>query len=337
MAERPIFFARAVVYYFDTAKKNWTPTAVNGFCRVDMYENPTNNTYRVIGRGINDTSQIVINSVVTKDTTYSKPSEMFGQWSDSKYIYGLNFPSKEEATTFGSSFEGVINKLKGGATPAPPQPTPPPSQPAPPTPTVTKVVAPAPPSAPAKTPAPPAAPTAPPAAPPAPPAAPAAPTAPPPPSNDSPPPTAGRGALLSSIQNFSKNGLKKAVTVDKADPTLAKPEANKSSGGGLMAEALKKRNEMKSPLKASEPIAVSPPTQTSQNPLSNKGTMGKPTFPASSPSKTAAPFKNTAPAKGAAPPSSLSDDLKALKEEILIDVRREIQQMKDEILAALNK
>jgi hypothetical protein len=57
---------------------------------------------------------------------------------------------------------------------------------------------------------------------PAPPAAPAAPAAPP--AGKAPPPVkrapAGRGGLLSSIEGFSKGGLKKAVTVDKSKPKL---------------------------------------------------------------------------------------------------------------------
>jgi hypothetical protein len=34
-------------------------------------------------------------------------------------------------------------------------------------------------------------------------------------------PAAGRGALLSSIEGFSKGGLKKAKTVDKSAPILS--------------------------------------------------------------------------------------------------------------------
>jgi len=44
-----------------------------------------------------------------------------------------------------------------------------------------------------------------------------------------PPPAAGRGALLSSINGFNKGGLKKAKTVDKSAPIVSK---DSSSGGG---------------------------------------------------------------------------------------------------------
>jgi len=123
MAEKSIYGARAVVYYFDSGKKTWTPTQVgNGFSRVDVYENPTNNTYRVIGRGLPDTSKVVINSNVTKEITYSRASETFHQWSDGRYVYGLNFASKEEAETFGTGFEDVVKKLKDGGEPKPEPP-----------------------------------------------------------------------------------------------------------------------------------------------------------------------------------------------------------------------
>jgi len=269
MAEKNLFFAKAVVYYFDSAKKTWAPTPVgNGFSRVDMYENPVANTFRVIGRGLQDTTKVVINSNVIKDIVYSRASETFHQWSDGRYIYGLNFASKEEAETFGTGFETIVKKLKDGSTSAPP-PQPPVPTPQPPAPTPAPSVAPrqAPvvsaPQPPAPTPQPPApkvqapapkAPTPQPKAP-EPPKAPSAPSPPdnsggppPPPGPPGPPPppkapkvsapapkvggsepAENRGALLSSISGFSKGGLKKTVTVDKSSPLIKEEKPNPSS------------------------------------------------------------------------------------------------------------
>merc|ERR1712137_108776 len=59
---------------------------------------------------------------------------------------------------------------------------------------------------------------------------------PPPPSAPAfkpPPKTAGRGDLLNSIEGFKKGGLKKAQTVDKSGPAVAKP----SSSGGVSSGA----------------------------------------------------------------------------------------------------
>jgi hypothetical protein len=47
-----------------------------------------------------------------------------------------------------------------------------------------------------------------------------------------PPPAAGRGALLSSINGFNKGGLKKAKTVDKSAPVVSKDSGGGGGGGG---------------------------------------------------------------------------------------------------------
>eukprot|EP01102_Stenamoeba_stenopodia_P017853 TRINITY_DN645_c0_g5_i1.p1 TRINITY_DN645_c0_g5~~TRINITY_DN645_c0_g5_i1.p1 ORF type:complete len:649 (-),score=164.41 TRINITY_DN645_c0_g5_i1:183-2129(-) len=56
---------------------------------------------------------------------------------------------------------------------------------------------------------------------------PGGPPPPPPPPGPTPPPaTGGRKNLLSSIEGFSKNGLKKTVTVDKSGPLLSSSKSN---------------------------------------------------------------------------------------------------------------
>jgi len=42
----------------------------------------------------------------------------------------------------------------------------------------------------------------------------------------------GRNALLGSINNFSKNGLKKTVTNDRSAPIVAKDSGGGGGGGG---------------------------------------------------------------------------------------------------------
>eukprot|EP00300_Choanocystis_sp_HF-7_P022268 c2145_g1_i1.p1 GENE.c2145_g1_i1~~c2145_g1_i1.p1 ORF type:complete len:438 (+),score=97.24 c2145_g1_i1:72-1316(+) len=122
---------------------------------------------------------------------------------------------------------------KSAASPTIPSPTvsaPAPVAPPPPAPPVTQVVrAPPPPAPPVFAGAPPPPPAAP-ALPrvggaPPPPPAPGLPRVggappPPPPPAAVPPPAAGRGALLGSIQDFSKNGLRKVQTVDKSVPRI---------------------------------------------------------------------------------------------------------------------
>lgn len=68
ISEKAVYSARAVVYYFDSAKKSWAPTPVgNDFSRVDIYENTQTNSYRVIGRGLVDTSKVCAMYMVMKN------------------------------------------------------------------------------------------------------------------------------------------------------------------------------------------------------------------------------------------------------------------------------
>jgi len=327
--EKAIFTARAVVYYFDNAKRSWAPTAVGqDFCRVDMYENTANNTFRVIGRGLKDTSKIVINSNITKDTTYTRASETFHQWSDNRYIYGLNFALKEEAESFGTGVEGVIGNLKGA--PPPPGPPNPPIAPPHNTPT-TPTNSNGPPTPPSNRES--MGPPAPPQPPPTPPVT----------TN-----TTGRSALLSSITSFSKNNLKKADTVDKSGPLVKQDSASSSNagsnaGGNLMAQIMQKRSQMGGnlPLKVAESTGslgkktTAPPISAAINsPI--KLTMD----PKASFKKTATPPVVNPPLGGLTPKTdgnigSSASDLSALKEEILAEMRRELQQMKEDILAAI--
>ena len=58
--------------------------------------------------------QVVINSNILKETAYTRASETFHQWADNRLVYGLNFASKEEAESFGASFEQTLQRLKSG-------------------------------------------------------------------------------------------------------------------------------------------------------------------------------------------------------------------------------
>jgi len=330
MTEKAVFYARAVVYYFDPKTKGWAPTAVgNSFCRVDMYENTSNNSFRVIGRGLQDTSQVVINSAVTKDTQYTRASDTFHQWSDNRYIYGLNFASKEEAEKFGGGFEGIVVKLKsgGGTATAPPSTSQPPPAPQPQT--SQAPPAPQPPPAP-KAPQPPPAPSAP-----APPPAPNAPPAPPAPMPSSSESSGERGALLSSIQNFGKGGLKKVTTNDRSTPIVKKEDEGKasSSGGGgggpmgMMGEILNARKKIVSGTPPAKKESSAPPPTKSLSSAPSKTSLNTSQRPAQTPPATPSPSH-----------SGVSNaELNALKEEILAEIRKEIQQMKEEILNAIQQ
>lgn len=57
-SEASIAAARAAVYHYDQAIKNWKPVD-GGISRVDVYFNSATNAYRVVGMSVN-TKQVII-------------------------------------------------------------------------------------------------------------------------------------------------------------------------------------------------------------------------------------------------------------------------------------
>jgi len=356
MAEKAVFTARAVVYYFDPKTRGWTPTTVgSNFCRVDMYENSSTVTYRVIGRGLQDTTKVVINSTLAKDTAYTRASETFHQWSDNRYIYGLNFVTKEEAESFGTGFENIVNKLKSGGTMTQPSPPQPPQPPQPPvqqqqTGSLRREIEPdpQPPVQPSHSGGPP-----PPPAPPGPPKPPSGGPPPPPSRPLSNPPSSGgggggdRGGLLSSITGFSANKLKKVETVDKSSPILKTEPASSrggsvsgGGGGGMMADIMNARKKIvtntNTPMKKEVAPPPTPMKQVMPMPM-KKAALEPPVKLQNSGSANRMPASTISASRSESPaPSSIkSEELLLLKEEILSEMRAELQRVKEEILAAL--
>jgi len=330
MSEQAVFSARAVVYYYDANTKAWGASPVAGFTRLDIYVHSGTGAARVIGRGFEDASKVVINSNINKDTAYQKARDTFHQWTDARSAYGLNFSTKDEADAFAAAFDNASKGPSPAGRPAPAPAAPAPSPP------VASTPKPGPPAPPGKAPPPPA----PPKAPPKPPASSSnAAAAPVPPSEP------GRNALLGSIQGFSKNKLKKADTNDrsglvpekkpsqasiKSEEPLASPKKAAGSGGGgggggggdMMAEMLKRQNALKSG-GGDKPAAPRPAPPTAK---------AKPPPPPSGPPPTAA--RTTSSSSISEP---LPDHLQQLKEEILAEFRAELAQFKAEILEHLSR
>nr|XP_023488223.1 protein enabled homolog isoform X2 [Equus caballus] len=124
MSEQSICQARAAVMVYDDANKKWVPAGGStGFSRVHIYHHTGNNTFRVVGRKIQD-HQVVINCAIPKGLKYNQATQTFHQWRDARQVYGLNFGSKEDANVFASAMmhalevlnsqETVINQLRSG-------------------------------------------------------------------------------------------------------------------------------------------------------------------------------------------------------------------------------
>jgi len=237
--ETAVATARATVFNYDPAIKNWAPKG-KGVSRIDLYFNSQTVSYRVIGR--TQENEIVLNANILKNINYAKASETFHQWSDARSAYGLNFATKEDAANFHAAITAAIQKLNAAAPPMPATiPSPPPtsfspssSPAAPPTP------APAPPQPVTRTPNPPPAPASPgPASgPPPPPGGPAPPPPPPPgPSASHSDSGSGGGSLADQL---ARAKLRK--TEPPPEPSLNLQSQGGSSGaltGGETAPAPK--------------------------------------------------------------------------------------------------
>ncbi|XP_043553365.1 ena/VASP-like protein isoform X7 [Chiloscyllium plagiosum] len=119
-SEQSICQARASVMVYDDSSKKWVPAkpGQQGFSRVNIYHNTSNNTFRVVGMKLQD-QQVVINYSIVKGLKYNQATPTFHQWRDARQVYGLNFASKEEATTFSNAMAyalNVLNSQDGGPT-----------------------------------------------------------------------------------------------------------------------------------------------------------------------------------------------------------------------------
>ncbi|KAK3555576.1 hypothetical protein QTP86_022017 [Hemibagrus guttatus] len=103
LPEQPIFSTRAHVFQIDpNTKKNWVPTSKHAVT-VSYFYDSTRNVYRIISL---DGSKAIINSTITPNMTFTKTSQKFGQWADSRAntVYGLGFSSESNLSKFAEKF-----------------------------------------------------------------------------------------------------------------------------------------------------------------------------------------------------------------------------------------
>lgn len=101
--EQPIYSTRAHVFQIDpNTKKNWVPTSKHAVT-VSYFYDSTRNVYRIISL---DGSKAIINSTITPNMTFTKTSQKFGQWADSRAntVYGLGFSSEHHLMKFADKF-----------------------------------------------------------------------------------------------------------------------------------------------------------------------------------------------------------------------------------------
>ncbi|XP_076355396.1 uncharacterized protein LOC143249439 isoform X1 [Tachypleus tridentatus] len=110
-SEQSVVSVRASVLIYDDQNKKWIPSgSSSGLSKVHLYHHVANNTFRVVGRKLQD-HEVVINCSIMKGLKYNQATATFLQWRDSRQVYGLNFSSKEEAETFSVALQRALEKL----------------------------------------------------------------------------------------------------------------------------------------------------------------------------------------------------------------------------------
>ncbi|ELK18309.1 Homer protein like protein 2 [Pteropus alecto] len=109
--EQPVFTTRAHVFQIDpSTKKNWVPASKQAVT-VSYFYDVTRNSYRIISV---DGAKVIINSTITPNMTFTKTSQKFGQWADSRAntVFGLGFSSEQQLTKFAEKFQEVKEAAK---------------------------------------------------------------------------------------------------------------------------------------------------------------------------------------------------------------------------------
>jgi enabled len=121
-SEQSIIGARASVMVYDENLKKWIPSGnSSGLSKVQIYHHQQNNTFRVVGRKLQD-HEVVINCSILKGLKYNQATATFHQWRDAKYVYGLNFSSQQDAENFARAMMHTLEVLSGRAVAVPGQP-----------------------------------------------------------------------------------------------------------------------------------------------------------------------------------------------------------------------
>ncbi|PVD25809.1 hypothetical protein C0Q70_13471 [Pomacea canaliculata] len=349
---------------YDDVSKKWVPSGnTQGLSKVQIYHHTGNNTFRVVGRKLQD-HEVVINCAILKGLKYNQATPTFHQWRDNRQVYGLNFASREDAESFSQGMMTALNELTTiYRTPAPVTPAPPPPQPPQYAQSVINVQnsgpsgdvesqyrediqthrrqmsggggvyeampsSAGPPKAPA---APPPAPPAPPAAPPAPPApaAPPAPPAPPPPPSGGLPPPGGPPPP--------------GGAPPPPPPGPPPPPSGGANTGGLAA-ALQAAKLRRTERDAEAPSSTTTPPAPSSSPDVRRPWEKQPQSSASqvngSQSQSPKLVRKRNPSltgQEAVGPVNGGSELDTLKQEIINEVRREFQRMKQEIIEAIRQ
>ncbi|CAF1257383.1 unnamed protein product [Rotaria sordida] len=101
--QSPLFTCKAHIFQVDPdTRKSWIPLS-NGAVNVQIFHDSVKNVYRIVSV---DGSKLLINTIVTARMSFTKTSQKFCQWIDSRanHVYGLGFANETELTRFMDKF-----------------------------------------------------------------------------------------------------------------------------------------------------------------------------------------------------------------------------------------
>ncbi|KAK9966370.1 hypothetical protein ABG768_003487 [Culter alburnus] len=104
MWEQPLFSMKAHVFQIDPdTKRNWIPASKHAVT-VSFFYDAGRSVYRIISVG---GTKAIINSTITPNMTFTKTSQKFGQWADSRAntVYGLGFATEQQLQQFSEQFK----------------------------------------------------------------------------------------------------------------------------------------------------------------------------------------------------------------------------------------
>ena len=110
--EEVLTSCKATAMIYNDGQKKWIHCAPNGPAKVQLLFAPETQTYRIVGRQIQD-HEVVLNHAISKGLKYNQATATFHQWRDQSCVYGLNFSSKLDAQEFGTTMLKILESVNG--------------------------------------------------------------------------------------------------------------------------------------------------------------------------------------------------------------------------------
>jgi hypothetical protein len=114
LKEDILISCKATAMIYNDAQKKWLHCASNGPAKIQLLVSTDTQTYRIVGRQIQD-HEVVLNHSISKGIKYNQATPTFHQWRDQSCVYGLNFSSKLDAQEFGATMMKILDNVNGSS------------------------------------------------------------------------------------------------------------------------------------------------------------------------------------------------------------------------------